>query len=209
MAEFKLTQVFFWLGLSVYFGGLFLLGPIVASQIFSTIRGASSQIQSSSTHTDPATELAGKVFGNILHLFNMLELICLPLILIPVVIQMALYMDLSDVWLWLRLVLALALAVIAVQDIFLLVPKIKNVHDQWIKNADSNPDLAAQNQALFKNLHAQSQRNGKIKAVLLLLLVIVSAWGINYPTRWQYVQQMITQGPGSPPSGLDQQMKNQ
>ena len=209
MAGFKLTQVIFWLGLSIYFGGLFLLGPIVASQIFSTIRGAGAQITGTSPHTDPATELAGSVFGNILHLFNLVELICLPLILIPIVIQMSLYMYIWDVWLWLRLALAVVLAIIAVQDIFLLSPKIRTVHDQWIKNTDSNPDLATQNQALFKTLHSQAERNGKIKAVLLLLLVIVSAWGVNYPTRWEYVQQIVTQTPGPAPVGLDKQMKNQ
>jgi hypothetical protein len=208
MAGFKLTQVIFWLGLSIYCGGIFLIGPIVASQVFSTIRGAGAPATPIGSHPDPATELAGNVFGNILHLFNMVELICLPLILIPIVIQMALYMYVWDIWLWLRLALVMILVIVAVQDIFLLSPKIRSVHDQWIKNIDANPDLAAQNQSLFKTLHARAELNGKIKAVLLLLILIVSAWGITYPTRQEYVQQIIMQSSGEAPVGLDQQMKN-
>lgn len=201
MSAFRMTQVIFWLGLSIYLGGLATLGGIVAWQLFSILGHTSVHVAGMSAHVNQSRQLAGLIFGRILQAFNVVEIICLALMFLAIFAQMALHLNLLNIWVWLRLILAVLLLLISVYDIFIISPAIHRQHYQWIANVDSHPAIARAHQQIFWQLHRTSETLGVSEIGLLLLMLVVSAWGISQPTRRQFLVPAVpdhTPSPASP-----------
>ncbi len=183
MMGFRITQVFFWLALALYFGGLATLGPLVAYELFTTIPETHVQVPSMSPKLNQPRELAGDVFGNILQKFNMVELICLPILFATVAIQTAVYLNWLNPWSWLRLILVGVLLVVALYDIFYTGPQVRRQHTLWVQNVDRDPAMAHSHELKFDKFHSESERNGVIKLIVLLALLAVTAAGVQGPQR--------------------------
>ena len=124
MSAFRMTQVIFWLGLSIYLGGLVALGGIVAWQLFSILGHTSVQVAGMSAHLNQSRQLAGLIFGRILEAFNVVEIVCLALMFVAICTQMALHLNLLNIWVWLRLVVAVLLLLLSLYDIFIVSPAV-------------------------------------------------------------------------------------
>lgn len=186
--SFRLTQVLFWLGVSTWFGGLVVLGPVVAWQLFTTIGQAHVQVAGMNPQLDQSRELAGLVFGNILQIFYWIELVCLGLITGAAVGQMLLHLHLWNAGVWLRLLVIVLLAAVTLHDVFFVAPQVFSQHSQWVADLTNQPAAASVHEKLFKQYHASAEHDGAIETVLLLALLVISAWAIHYPTRKAYLR---------------------
>ncbi len=194
MSAFRMTQVIFWLGLSIYLGGLVALGGIVAWQLFSILGHTSVQVAGMSAHLNQSRQLAGLIFGRILEAFNVVEIVCLALMFVAICTQMALHLNLLNIWVWLRLVVAVLLLLLSLYDIFIVSPAVHRQHHQWIANVDAHPAIAQAHRQVFWKLHRESEALGTSEIGLLLIMLVVSAWGISQPTR----RKFLTLAPPSP-----------
>lgn len=198
MSVFRVTQVIFWLGLSIYLGGLATLGGVVAWQLFSILGHTSLHVAGMSSHLNQSRQLAGLIFGRILEAFNVVEIVCLAGMFLAIVTQMAWHLNLLNIWVWLRLILAVALLLFTVYDIFVVSPAIHRQHRQWVANVDSQPAIAMAHRQIFWKLHHESEALGTSEIGLLLAMLAVSAWGISQPTRRKFMAQTSLSGQPSP-----------
>ncbi len=190
MAGFRFTQVLFALGLSIYFGGLLILGALVAPEIFHTITAAGVHAAVINPKLNQSKELAGLIFGNILQIFSIFQLLCLFLLLFCSLFQMAFHLNVLNIWVWLRLAGVLILAVLLGSQMLQLDPAVRQEHTLYLQFVNSNPAKAAQHKARFQRYHAAAERNGMIQMAVLLALVFIQNWGISYPTRREFVRTM-------------------
>ena len=167
-----------------------MLGPIVAWQLFTTISHAGVHVAGMNPQLDQSRELAGKVFGNILTVFARVELVCMVLMAIAVTLQMLLYLHLWNMWVWLRALVLALLIILALHDIFFITPQVHLQHRLWVGDLSTQPAQAKIHQRRFAEFHAAAEHDGAIEAFFLLTLLLVSAWGINYPSRKALVREM-------------------
>ncbi len=191
--------MFFWLGVSTWFGGLVVLGPVVAAELFTTIAHAHVQVAGMNPQLDQSRELAGLVFGNILRIFYWIELVCLGLITGTAIAQMLLHLHLWNIGVWLRLLVIVLLAAVTLHDLFFVAPRVFAQHSQWLASLANQPAAAKVHEKLFNQYHLAAEHDGVVEIVLLLSLLVVSAWCIHYPTRKAYIRA-ITGTPGEAPA---------
>lgn len=190
MAGFRFTQVLFWLGLCIYFGGLLILGLLVAPEIFNTISTAGVHATTINPHLNQSKELAGEIFGNILQYFSIFQLLCLFLMLFATLFQMAFHLGAMNIWVWLRLGGVLILAMLLGGQMLQIDPAARRDHKLWVKYVDTNVARAVLYKAEFQRGHAAAERNGMIQMLVLLALVFIQGWGINYPTRREFIRAL-------------------
>ena len=190
LAGFRFTQVLFWLGLSIYCGGLLILGLLVAPEIFNTLSIAGVHTTTMNPHLNQSKELAGAIFGNILQYFSIFQLLCLFLMLFATLFQMAFHLNAMNIWVWLRLGGVLILALLLGGQMLQIDPAVRREHKLWVKYVDTNVAQAALFKAEFQRDHAAAERNGMIQMLVLLALVFVQGWGINYPTRREFIRTL-------------------
>ena len=190
MAGFRFTQVLFSLGLCIYFGGLLVLGAVVAPEIFHTISAAGVHASVINPKLNQSKELAGLIFGNILQVFSIFQLVCLFLMLFCSLFQMAFHLSALNIWVWLRLTGVLILAMLLGSQMLRLDPAVRREHKLYLQYIDSNPADAALHKAQFQRYHAAAERNGMIQMAVLLALVFIQGWGINYPTRHEFIRTL-------------------
>ncbi len=190
MAGFRFTQVLFALGLSIYFGGLLILGALVAPEIFHTITAAGVHAAVINPKLNQSKELAGLIFGNILQIFSIFQLLCLFLLLFCSLFQMAFHLNVLNIWVWLRLSGVLILAMLLGSQMLHLDPAVWHEHKLYLQFVDSNPAKAALHKAQFQQYHTAAERNGMIQIAVLLALVCIQNWGINYPTRREFIRTL-------------------
>ncbi len=188
MAGFRLTQVLFWLGLSIYFGGLLILGVLVAPEIFNTISAAGIHAATINPHLNQSKELAGAIFGGILQYFSIFQLVCLFLMLFSLLFQMAFHLNAMNLWVWLRLGGVVVLAVLLGGQMLQIDPSVRREHQLWLQYVDTDAGRAARYKAAFQRDHSAAERNGMFQMGVLLALVFVQGWGINYPTRREFIR---------------------
>ncbi|MGC8623826.1 MAG: hypothetical protein ACP5VQ_01005 [Phycisphaerae bacterium] len=204
MTGFRITQILFWFGLSIYFGGLLILGTLVAPEIFNTIAAAGVHTSTINPLLNESKELAGRIFGNILYYFSIFQLICLFLMLFSVLFQMAFHLNAMSIWVWLRLGGVLMLALLLGAQMLRIDPAVRREHQLWLQYVDTDAARAAVHQAQFARDHAAAERNGIIQMILLLTIVCIQGWGINYPTRREFIRALaqkakLIEPPPAPP----------
>lgn len=190
VAGFRFTQVLFSLGLCIYFGGLLILGAVVAPEIFHTISAAGVHASAINPKLNQSKELAGLIFGNILQIFSVFQLVCLFLMLFCSLFQMAFHLNALNIWVWLRLGGVVILAMLLGSQMLYLDPAVRHQHALYVQRVDSNPANAALHKAHFQRYHAAAERNGMIQIAVLLALVFIQGWGINYPTRREFIRTL-------------------
>lgn len=190
LLSFRITQVAFYLALSIFFGGLVVLGTIVAGELFSTLTAAHVQVASMNPQLDQAKLLAGRVFGRILHVFDYVELGCMFVMTVAVLLQMVLHFHLKKLWVWVRFFMLALLAFLVLRDIWVLFPAIRHQQQLWLQNVPGNLALAKVHKAKFDTLHAESEHGGIIEMFLLLGILGVSAWGLNWPDRQRHAREI-------------------
>ncbi len=190
MAGFRFTQVLFSLGLSIYFGGLLILGALVAPEMFHTISTVGVHAAVINPRLNESKELAGLIFGNILQIFAIFQLVCLLLMLFAALMQMACHLNAVNIWVWLRLGGLVLLAMMLGSQMLQLDPAVRREHKLWLQNVDANPARAALYKARFQRDHTAAEHNGMIQMGLLLALVFIQGWGINYPTRREFIRTL-------------------
>ncbi len=190
MAGFRITQVLFWFGLSIYFGGLLILGLLAAPEIFNTISAAGVHAATINPHLNQSKELAGAIFGNILALFAIFQIVCLFLMLFSVLFQMAFHLNAIDIWVWLRLGAVLILAMLLGGQLLQIDPAVRREHKIWVQDVNTGSAQAALHQAAFERDHAAAERNGGFQMAVLLALVFIQGWGIYYPKRREFIRTL-------------------
>ncbi len=188
MTGFRITQILFWFGLSIYFGGLLILGTLVAPEIFNTIATAGVHASTLNPHLNEAKELAGEIFGNILYYFSIFQLLCLFLMLFSVLFQMAFHLNAMSIWVWLRLGGVLLLAVLLGAQMLKIDPAVRREHKLWLQYVNTDAAQAEVHRTEFMRDHAAAECNGIIQMILLLAIVCIQGWGINYPTRREFIR---------------------
>src|SRR4051794_7379891 len=79
----KFADVIFWIGLSLYFGGLIAVGAIVAPAVFDTATAAHLSMPDVATPPlDMSRQVGGEVFGAVLGRFAYLEAGALGMMLV-------------------------------------------------------------------------------------------------------------------------------
>ncbi|MGC8560121.1 MAG: hypothetical protein ACP5O1_05515 [Phycisphaerae bacterium] len=172
---FRISQIFFWLSLSIYFGGLAILGPLAAYEIFTIIPKSHATVPGMSPTLDQPKQLAGDVFGHILKAFNPVELTCAGILLAAVLFQTVFYLRWKNFWNLFRVILVCLIAAVTLFDRFYTFPRVWRDHKQWVENADRHPAQAAAHRKQFEILHAESEHLGEAELFLLLALLLVSA----------------------------------
>src|ERR1700753_1751794 len=84
----RFAHLSFWLGASLYFGGLVALGAIAAPSIFETARLANLSMPAISPPLEMWKQVGGEIFGNILNRFVWIEAISLLLLLIGIAVPL-------------------------------------------------------------------------------------------------------------------------
>jgi hypothetical protein len=190
VAGFRITQVLFSLGLSIYFGGLLILGLLVAPEIFNTLSAAGVHATTINPQLDQSKELAGAIFGNILAVFAIVQIGCLFLMLFSVLFQMAFHLNVIDIWVWLRLGAVLILAMLLGGQMLRIDPAVRREHQLWVRDVNAGSAQAATHEAAFKRDHAAAERNGGFQMAVLLMLVLIQGWGIYYPSGREFVRTL-------------------
>ncbi len=180
---FRISQIFFWLSLSIYFGGLAILGPLAAYEIFTIIPESHATVPGMSPALDQPKQLAGDVFGHILKAFNPVELTCAGILLAAVLFQTVFYLRWRNFWNLIRVILVCLIAAVTLFDRFYTFPRVWQEHKQWVENVDRHPAQAAAHRRRFEILHAQSEHLGEAELFLLLALLLISAAATQGPQR--------------------------
>ncbi len=196
MISFRLTQVALWLGISIWLGGLLVLGPVVAWQLFTTLAHVHAHAAVIKPQLNQPRELAGMVFGNILRIFYRIEWVCVGLVTAAVFVQTFFHLHWWNIWVWLRVLVLAALLAITLHDILGIAPQVFREHKLWIASLPASPAAAAVHRAAFAAYHADAEHDGVAEIMLLSGLLFISAWGINYPTRKKYLRLI----PGTQPA---------
>lgn len=199
----RLFDVLFWLGVSVYFGGMVAVGAIVAPAVFDAARDAHLSMPGISPPLEADRQAGGEIFGVILNRFAYVEAVCLVLILIGIagwlltqrVVRRS---TLLIAGLWLLIALTTAYDAAAVR------PRVWNLRDALRQSAAAHVNDAQgaswPERSEFDALHARSEMLGKIKAYALLAMVLIAAWR-GPPFRTGIAQMAPRRGGGglSPP----------
>ena len=176
----RIFDVFFWLGLATYFGGMVLLGPIVAPSIFQTVR--TSHISMPGIAAPPLTmdgQVGGELFGDILNRFAYVETIALALMLLGLGGFLFVHLTVRRST-WLLLALWLFVSGITAYESASLYPEVWSLR-QNIRNQAATRPAASSNSAWperdrFDALHARATLLGSFKAYTLLVMLLVTAW---------------------------------
>jgi len=196
-------DVLFWLGASLYFGGMVAIGAIVAPAVFDSAHAAHLSMPNISPPLEPDRQAAGEIFGVVLQRFAYVEAISLVLILIGiagwlltqrVVRRSTLFI--SALW--------LLIAITTAYDFGSLTPRVWSTRDALRQTAAAHaqdaPGAAWPERAEFDALHASSETLGKIKACALLAMVLVAAWrGPPFRTGIAQIPLRRAEGTLTPP----------
>ncbi len=176
----KLFDVGFWLGLSLYFGGMVVIGAIVAPAVFDAAKDAQISMPGiASPPLDVSLQAGGEIFGVILNRFAYLEAAALLLILIGIADRIFTQRNVRGIT-WLIALCWLCVALVTAYDAAAVRPRVWNQRDALRQTAAAHAHDAAgtawPEHAEFDALHARSETLGKTKACLLLAMVLLGAW---------------------------------
>ncbi len=169
----RIAALFWWLGLSLWFGGLVALGAVAAPPIFHTIRDVNATLPGTPEWLNAQDQLGGEIFGEILRRFSILEGVCLAALLAALFISLLMRRNL---WLWIRLFMVLALGSLLYYDSRVLTPEV------WKTRTLTRGVQSAELENRFQVLHKRAEFLGQIKVWILVGLVGVSASTSN-PSR--------------------------
>jgi hypothetical protein len=178
----KLADVAFWIGISLYFGGLIALGAIAAPAVFKTARDLPLSMPGiADPPLNTANQVGGEVFGEILARFAYVEALALALTLIGIAIWILGHRHVRRST-WIVLILWTLIAAIATIDAAWLRPKVWSLRTTIRQQASAHVAPAATAPGAwpeyqqFDSLHKWDETLGRAKIYLLLGMILVIAW---------------------------------
>jgi hypothetical protein len=171
-------HIAWWLGVSLYFGGLVTLGAIVAPAVFTTSADAHlSMVGIASPPLDMGRQVGGEIFGAALNRFAWVELLSLGLMLIGLMGMILLHKPARRSS-WTLFILWILLTGCAAYDTGMLRPKVWELRTEVRNSAAAHLAATAPwaEQTEFDRLHEESELLGRTKVYLLLAMIVVAAW---------------------------------
>ena len=171
-------HIAWWLGVSLYFGGLVTLGAIVAPAVFATSADAHlSMVGIASPPLDMARQVGGELFGAALNRFAWIELLSLGLMLIGLMGMILLHKPARRSS-WMLFILWILLTGCAAYDAGILRPKVWELRTQVRDTASAHAAATEPwaEQAEFDRLHEESELLGRTKVYLMLGMIVVAGW---------------------------------
>jgi hypothetical protein len=174
----KLADVAFWIGVSVYFGGIVALGAIAAPAIFQTAKYAHVSMPGiASPPLEMGNQVGGEIFGEVLHRFAYVEAGSLALMLAGIAGWMLGHKHVRRST-WVVLICWVLLATLAAADAAVIRPKVwalrTTVREQAAARTDANAAWPEREQ--FDRLHGLDETLNRAKGYLLLGMLVVTAW---------------------------------
>lgn len=145
-------RILFLLSMSLWVGGIAVLGAIVAPALFKSMAPAA----------------AGEMFGTILRRFAVLELTCGGLALLGASLVFASHRD-EGLFSWLRIVLVTVMILVGLGATFGVNPKVRRLRE--IPGEEARRE--------FDRYHRTSERLMQLNFLLGLGLLGLSAWNKN------------------------------
>ena len=182
----RFAHLSFWLGASLYFGGLVTLGAIAAPGIFYVTTHNTITMPAIPAALNMGNQVGGEIFGEVLNRFVWIEVIASVLlgvgILVPLVSHRPVRKSTSIMFsLWLGVV------VLMVYTAAYLYPQVWHERDVLRASAATRPAVgtaapAAATQAAawpekeeFDSLHARAETLARFKAYLLLAMIVLGS----------------------------------
>ena len=175
----RITTVAWWLGVSVYFGGLLTLGMVVAPVLFDTTTKAGMSMPGIvSPPLNMGGEVGGEIFGNVVNRFTIVEVVALALMAIGLVGYILSHRPVRRSA-WVLLILWIALLGFMAYDSLLVTPKVFTLRDQVRHEAADHvadkPDTPWPARTDFHAFHDQAEALGRWQVYLLFGMILVSA----------------------------------
>ena len=168
----RAANIAWWLGLSLYLGGMLALGAIAAPAIFHTVRETGASLPGLMPWMNARDQLGGEIFGDVLQRFAWVQWVCLSLLLAGT--AAAFTKAQPRLLVWIKGGLLLILILLAMYDSLSLNPLIWRVRKEW--RAANTQQLADPLAKEFNDLHKTAERVAQAKAYALLGLLLSSAW---------------------------------
>ncbi|MGN6368895.1 MAG: hypothetical protein ACTHN5_11605 [Phycisphaerae bacterium] len=182
-----MSHLSFWLGASVYFGGLVALGAIAAPAVFYAANHSGMTMPGIGPALDMGNQVGGEIFGEVLNRFVLIEVISLVLLGVGIGVPMVTHRPMRKST-SLLFSLWLGVVVLMVYTAAYLHPKIW--HEREVLRASAMTRPAATQTAVpaknavvaawpekeeFDSLHARAETLARIKAYLLLAMIVVGS----------------------------------
>ena len=177
----RLAHLAFWLGASLYFGGLVTLGVIAAPAIFETAHSGNLSMPAISPPLEMWKQVGGEIFGNILNRFVWVEVISLVLLLVGIGVPLVTHRPVRRSAV-ISFILWLILAAVVSYDSAFLRPKVWTMRDQLRGSAITHVSAGTQPSTQpwperdeFETLHDRSEMLGRVKVYVLLGLILLGS----------------------------------
>jgi len=176
----RATNVAFWIGVSIYFGGILALGAVAAPAIKNAVQNAGISMPGVPVPPlEMRPEVTGQIFGEILARFTTVEVIALALMLVGIAGFLFAHTPVRRSA-WILLIMWFGLAAFLAYDTGILRNKVwAQRKAMWQTAAAHLPDGSPNTwpeRAEFNRLHLRSESLGRAKAYLLLGMIVVAAW---------------------------------
>jgi len=179
----KLSDVIFWLGLSLGFGGLVVVGAIVAPSVFATASHAKLTMPGVDKPLDMSRQVGGEIFGDILSRFGWLEMGAMGLMLVGIIGWFLTHKHIRRST-WVIAILWAAAASLLGIDAGVVQPKVwtlretvrQEAHLHASDGTPAAPASAWKAKDDFDNYHAWSEHLGQWRVYLMLGMMVAAAW---------------------------------
>ena len=189
----KVCDVLFWLGVSAYFGGMLILGLIVAPSLFKVAKDPRFSMSGIAPILELDRQIGGEFFGLVMNRFGYVEAAALVLVLAALIGWTRIDKQMRPTT-WALALLWAVLAAIAAYDIFAVRMKVYALREEVRKTAlvrsaetaaaasqpESAPIARAEppwpERVEFDALHKKAEELGRAKVYVLLAMLAAGAW---------------------------------
>lgn len=182
----KTANLSFWLGTSLYFGGLVTLGAIAAPGIFYVTTHNPITMPAIPPSLDMGRQVGGEIFGEVINRFVWIEVIGTVLLLFGTLVPLVAHRPVRRTT-SLMFSLWMALAVLTAYDGFYVRPQVWEARTVLRNSALSHPSTTQTATApatdaapwpereRFDSLHTSSELLGRLKSYVLLAMILLGA----------------------------------
>jgi hypothetical protein len=177
----KIFDVLFWVSVSAYFGGMLVVGAVVAPTVFRTAEATGMSMPGIATPPLAADrQVGGEIFGAVLNRFAAVEVVALILLLVAILGWIASHPSVRRST-WVIAGLWACLLGLTVYDSYSIRSRVWQVRTQVRETAAAHVDYKEgmsgwPEKTEFDALHKRSELVGRLKAYLLLGMVVAAAW---------------------------------
>ncbi len=181
----KVVDVLFWLSAALYFGGMIVMGAVVAPALFDTTKSAEIVLPGF-TGLEGTRQAGGEIFGSILYRFAYVEYGALGVLFLCLVVWLA-TTRLFRRSTWVMAALWAIILGLTLYDSISLTPRVwaeRTVVRAELTAHAVEEDIVTPARAEFNVLHKRSEMIGHVKVYALLGMLVIGAWrGSPYRRR--------------------------